>query len=76
MRLTAVRETFEESGVLLATNTGSLPTPTPAILEAARESIHAQRKTFTSFLADNSLTPDVDSLLPFTQWITPPTIPR
>ncbi|KAF8469919.1 NUDIX domain-containing protein [Gautieria morchelliformis] len=76
MRLTAIRETFEESGVLLVTNTSSLPSPTQAALEAARESIHAQRKTFTSFLADNKLTPNVDSLLPFTQWITPPTIPR
>ena len=77
-RLTAIRETFEESGVLLAApkaSSSSAP-PNQATLEIARKLIHAQSMSFTSFLADNGLTPNADALLPFTQWVTPPNTPR
>lgn len=74
--MTAIRETFEESGLLLASSATSTPPPDTSVLDAARKSIHAKKLSFASFLANNELTPDVDSLLPFTQWITPPTMPR
>lgn len=76
-QLTAIRETFEETGILLATPNQPLGRfPSPEELEMARKDIHTQRITFIQYLKDNNLSPDVDALLPFTQWITPPTSPR
>lgn len=75
-RLTAIRETFEETGVLLASLIGSSPIPSPETLDVVRKSIHSQKIPFTTFLAQNGLTADVNALLPFTQWITPITVPR
>lgn len=71
--MTAIRETFEEAGLLLASPIGSLD---KEALDAARGSIHAQSLSFTTFLANNRLTADVDYLLPFTQWITPAHLKR
>lgn len=70
--VTAIRETFEESGVLLASG----PTPTDAVLDAARNAIHAGKIPFQAFLNEHGLTADVQALLPFTQWITPVFAPR
>ncbi|KAF8525072.1 NUDIX domain-containing protein [Hysterangium stoloniferum] len=75
-KLTAIRETFEETGVLLASPLGSSPIPSPETLNVARRSIHSQKIPFTTFLAQNGLTADVNVLLPFTQWITPNMVPR
>jgi len=68
----AIRETFEESGLLLATPTsGSALVLSDAVLDEARLNIHAQKLNFKTFLAKHGLTVDTHSLLPFTQWITP-----
>ncbi|CDO73591.1 hypothetical protein BN946_scf185014.g61 [Trametes cinnabarina] len=72
---TAIRELFEESGLLLAHPLTSRM-PSNAELDAAREDIHAQRRMFRDFLSQHDLKLNTESLLPFTQWITPPTIPR
>ncbi|KAL1709634.1 NUDIX hydrolase domain-like protein [Schizophyllum commune] len=82
LAMTAIRETFEESGLLLASPSAaprrsivdSLP-PLSA-LEAARHAIHAQRTNFSDFLAKEGLRADVDALLPFTEWVTPVEQPR
>ncbi|KAL1691302.1 NUDIX hydrolase domain-like protein [Schizophyllum commune] len=82
LAMTAIRETFEESGLLLASPSAaprrsivdSLP-PLSA-LEAARHAIHAQRTNFSDFLAEEGLRADVDALLPFTEWVTPVEQPR
>ncbi|KAJ7632984.1 hypothetical protein FB45DRAFT_914065 [Roridomyces roridus] len=71
-RITAIRETFEESGLLLASG----PTPSDTILDAGRQAIHAGKTKFHAFLAEHGLTADVQALLPFTQWITPVGPPR
>ncbi|PPQ98830.1 hypothetical protein CVT24_003384 [Panaeolus cyanescens] len=71
LTITAIRETFEESGLLLASTTGDSPAPSNETLDAARQAIHKQDLSFQAFLNSNHLTPDVNSLLPFTQWITP-----
>ncbi|KAJ7461548.1 NUDIX hydrolase domain-like protein [Mycena latifolia] len=70
--VTAIRETFEEAGLLLASG----PTPSDAVLDAARHAIQAGKTAFKTFLTQRSLTADVQALLPFTQWITPPFAPR
>ncbi|KAF3913888.1 hypothetical protein ABW21_db0204216 [Orbilia brochopaga] len=70
----AIRETFEETGVLLTTP------PPPSTLTAtfgdARRQIHARNITFAEWLARNNLAADTGSLLPFTTWITPPTMKK
>lgn len=75
--MTAIRETFEETGLLLASPT-SKPKPFPgdAIPDALRESIHTGRTLFADFLKQNALSVDVKALLPFTEWITPVGNPR
>ncbi|KAI0748573.1 NUDIX domain-containing protein [Daedaleopsis nitida] len=72
---TAIRELFEESGLLLV-HPSSTGTPSDAELDSAREDIHAQRRLFRDFLSQHGLKPNVEALLPFTQWITPVTVPK
>ncbi len=83
--MTAIRETFEETGLLLASATSSdsesesevVPPPclsdsdSEAALDASRESIHTGRTLFRDFLQQHALSADVKALLPFTEWITP-----
>ncbi|KAF9482816.1 hypothetical protein BDN70DRAFT_874629 [Pholiota conissans] len=74
--LTAIRETFEESGLLLAFPISSGPPPSDAVLDEARHAIHQQKLLFQDFLQSCNLKADINSLLPFTQWITPVGPPR
>ena len=76
LAITAIRETFEESGLLLASSPSSAPLLSAAVLDEARYKIHQQKLLFPSFLQSKNLEPDVESLLPFTQWITPVESPR
>ncbi|KAI0636659.1 NUDIX hydrolase domain-like protein [Trametes polyzona] len=75
LSFTAIRELFEESGLLLV-DPSSGKMPSDAELDSARERIHAQKRMFRDFLAQHDLRPYTSSLLPFTQWITPPFVPR
>lgn len=70
-QMTAIRETFEETGLLLATSPSGSP-PSDAVLDAARESIHSGKTLFREFLRRHGLVADVKALLPFTEWVTPP----
>lgn len=71
---TAIRETFEETGILLAdSTTGTRLDDT--LLGEARKEIHSGKLSFPEFLQKNGLVMRRD-LFPFTQWITPKTIPR
>ncbi|TFY73447.1 hypothetical protein EWM64_g10564, partial [Hericium alpestre] len=62
-QMTAIRETFEETGLLLTSSAGAVDDPT---LDTARAAIHAQKLHFGDFLATHQLTADTDALLPFT----------
>ena len=66
----AVRETFEECGVLLAG-----PGPSGG-LEQHRSDLVARRRTFPDLLADAGLVLRADLLRPWARWITPPGPPR
>jgi len=68
--MTAIRETFEETGLLLAKSPSGSP-PSDAVLDAARESIHTGKTLFRDFLRRHGLVADVKALLPFTEWVTP-----
>jgi len=83
LAMTAIRETFEESGLLLASlsspSSASLPLEgegEAVLLEEARNEIHQQKLLFQDFLQSRNLEANVGSLLPFTQWITPVGQPR
>ncbi len=75
LRIAAVRETFEESGHLLARPRGSTET-VPAermrdIERAHRAALAEGRAAFSDILAQESLVLALDLLVPFAHWITP-----
>ena len=79
-RIAAIRETFEESGILLARPRGS-----NALVDAGRaREIEATRRTelcegkttFLEVLADNGVQLALDELVPYAHWITPEGMPK
>lgn len=82
-RVTAIRETFEETGLLLAKTRLSSssdkrvpPKLDQDALDRVRQSILLGQTAFGKFLDDVGLTPAVDELFPFTEWVTPVEVPR
>jgi len=80
LETTAIRETFEETGLLLASSPSSLsqykPEPSDKELDAAREDIHAQKRWFEEFLKEHEMRTDKSKLMRFTEWVTPVGQPR
>lgn len=72
LRIAAIRETFEESGVLLARPRGEM-----RLIPVERLSgLDATRRDFAQMLADEDVVLAVDLLVPFAHWITPVHNPR
>jgi 8-oxo-dGTP pyrophosphatase MutT (NUDIX family) len=79
-RIAAIRETFEESGILLARLKGSA-TPVDArrageIADAHRVALNEHKISFLSILTDNGLQLALDTLVPYAHWITPEGLPK
>jgi len=73
----AVRETFEESGVLLASEPGGpLPVPSGSSWEADRNALTAGSLTLAELLSRHGLAVRADLLVPWARWITPEAEPR
>jgi 8-oxo-dGTP pyrophosphatase MutT (NUDIX family) len=73
----AVRETFEESGVLLAGGADGAPAEfDEPSLTADRAELAAGRMTFADVLARRGLVIRADLLTPWARWITPEAEPR
>jgi len=76
----AVRETFEEAGVLLARARDGSPfdasADVVAALAADRRSLLAGSATFDDVLDAHAAAVDLDALVPFARWITPSPSPR
>ena len=73
----AVRETFEEAGVLLAhTRDGEPADARVEHLAAARDALNTGDTNFGAFVAEHDLVLAVDELYLFSHWITPPGGPR
>src|SRR6201995_1109037 len=79
-RIAAIRETFEESGILLARPQGS-----NALVDAKRageiEAAHCadlndRKTTFLKVLTDNGMMLALDQLVPYAHWITPEGMPK
>ena len=79
-RIAAIRETFEESGILLARPRGSdalITAPQAREIEAAHRAALNERKiTFLDVLAQNDLWLALDELVPYAHWITPEGMPK
>jgi 8-oxo-dGTP pyrophosphatase MutT (NUDIX family) len=79
-RIAAIRETFEESGILLARPRGSntlIDARRAAEIEAANRAALCEGKTtFLKVLADNDLLLALDELVPYAHWITPEGMPK
>jgi 8-oxo-dGTP pyrophosphatase MutT (NUDIX family) len=79
-RIAAIRETFEESGILLARPRGStslLDARRAGEIEAAHRAALNERKiTFLDVLAQNDLWLALDELVPYAHWITPEGMPK
>ncbi|MCW2931783.1 MAG: hydrolase [Actinomycetia bacterium] len=73
----AVRETFEEAGVLLAgTPDGEIVVPDGPSWEADRVALTDGSVTFAELLASHGLVLRADLLTPWARWITPVAEPR
>ncbi len=74
----AVRETFEEAGVLLARTaaTGELVDPAEPRLAKLRDELNAGAITFQDLIESEDLVLDVAGLHAFSHWITPEGAPR
>ncbi|KAF5872099.1 putative nudix domain-containing protein [Botrytis fragariae] len=89
-RLGAIRECFEESGILLALPSPSASPQNPEEkttkkeslhidekeISRARKEIHSRKVKFSTWLAQQGGIPDIESLHPFTRWITPSNLPK
>ncbi len=73
MRVAAIREIFEETGVLVARGVENLSVERRA---AMREELHSQQTFFKDLLAREGLTLDAGLLTEAPRWCTPPTMPR
>lgn len=71
----AVRETFEECGVLLAGSADEVY-PDPSVFAAERAALVAKEIAFVDFLERHDLTLRADLLQPMAHWITPVNEPR
>jgi 8-oxo-dGTP pyrophosphatase MutT (NUDIX family) len=75
----AVRETFEEAGVLLAGSadgTDVVPDVTGDDWEAQRQALLTRELSLAELLTDRGLALRSDLLRPFAHWVTPPVEPR
>jgi 8-oxo-dGTP pyrophosphatase MutT (NUDIX family) len=78
-RIAAIRETFEESGILLARTRGSndiLSAARAAGIGAAFRGAADKDQGFLKILADNAIVLALEELVPYAHWITPEGMPK
>ena len=79
-RIAAIRETFEESGILLARPRGSkalIDAKRAGEIEANHRAQLCEGKTsFLKVLTDNGILLALDELVPYAHWITPEGMPK
>jgi 8-oxo-dGTP pyrophosphatase MutT (NUDIX family) len=79
-RIAAIRETFEESGILLAKPRGLntlVDAKRASEIEAVNRAALCEGKTtFLNVLADNDILLALDELVPYAHWITPEGMPK
>ena len=73
MRVTAIREIFEETGVLIARGVENLSAERRA---AMRDELHSGQASFKELLERENLTLDANLVIEAPRWVTPATSPR
>jgi len=80
LRVAAIRESFEECGILLARPKGSQALLAGADAEAVesrwRAKLNANSATMAEMAAAENLSLAVDTMVPFAHWITPVGLPK
>ena len=80
LRVAAIRETFEESGILLARPRGSkalIDAKRAGEIEAAHRAALCEGKTtFREVLTVSGILLALDELVPYAHWITPEGVPK
>lgn len=71
LHVAALRELFEEAGVLV-----SEPAPAPRVLAALRARLAKEPRAFAPALAEHGLRPAIERLAYVAHWVTPTTEPR
>lgn len=74
--LAAIRECFEEAGVLLATGAGGACVPVDAQLAAQREPLRRGERDFAQLCRDHGLQLATDRLAYIAHWVTPIGLPK
>jgi 8-oxo-dGTP pyrophosphatase MutT (NUDIX family) len=75
-RVAAIRESFEEAGVLLARDATTGTPVDVGALTAARQALHRGERSFTEIVNDLGVVPDTAALWPIGRFITPVGAPR
>lgn len=77
-RMAAIRECFEESGLLLAraSSSDNLVQLSEREREKGRKAVHAEEVPFAEWVKQRGGVADVEGLVPFTRWLTPANIPK
>jgi 8-oxo-dGTP pyrophosphatase MutT (NUDIX family) len=79
-RIAAIRETFEESGILLARPKGSTElvdaVSASEIATAHRAALNEGKISFLKVLTDNGMVLALDELVPYAHWVTPEGMPK
>ncbi|MBV7295124.1 NUDIX domain-containing protein [Corynebacterium sp. TAE3-ERU12] len=73
--IAAVRETFEETGTLVATTADGEVVTTTEHLRQSRYALEDRTLAMSQFLRDNDLSIGADLLRPWGNWVTPPWLP-
>ena len=76
LRAAAIREAFEESGILLARRQGGAPLVANGDLERWREGLNKHTLSLGDMLVEGDLQLACDDLARFSHWITPEFMPK
>ncbi|MGI8841087.1 MAG: NUDIX hydrolase [Caulobacteraceae bacterium] len=76
LRIAALREAYEETGILLARHADGSPFAGDARAGAARGDIAADRRAFLDLVVELDVRLDLHALTVFARWITPDFMPR
>lgn len=75
-RVAAIRELFEESGLLLARSGAAGNGEADASIDRLRTELMQARVSFEELLGEIGAVLELDALLPFAHWITPEMMPK
>jgi 8-oxo-dGTP pyrophosphatase MutT (NUDIX family) len=76
LRIAAIREVYEEAGVLLACDAAGAPFLGDQRAHEARDSVAKDDRAFIHVINELGLKVDLGALTVFARWITPPLMPK